>query len=245
MTSPHTDLSTLDPTLLAAKSGRRRKRFLALSVAALAVLAVAMGVSFLGNTGATEVKVEAGKSNFVFPVATGNTLPLAVGALENTTAAAIEKEAFENSAHEKENKIKTAALPSWSPTESTAGEVAGAGDLALVNATEASLIVNVYVTNLAAMQIDYSSFAFPIKVYEATCAAKATEYCGETGHAWKVNEELSKTYLTNTEGNLSFSLKSGAGKYYDITMGTGGSFYVFSTVAADLSPSFYFTAQAT
>ncbi len=52
----------------------------------------------------------------------------------------------------------------------------------------------------------------------------------------------SPTFLTNTEGFLSFSLQGG--KYYDIAFNAGGSFYTVSTTNGTLNPTFYFTARA-
>lgn len=217
---------------VAAKTGARRKRFLAASVAALAVLAVAMGVSFLGNTGTAGVEVKASNSEFVFPVSKSGFGAHKTLEEESKTVATL-----------KWGSTTTAGtLPSWSPTLNTAGEVASDGDMALVDATGTPLIVNVFVTNLVGLQGDYSSFAFPMHVYQnktGTC----TGGTGAKACEWEEDKSLSETYLTNTEGNLSFSLPSG--HFYDITLNKGGSFYTISTTAGELSPSFYFTAQAT
>lgn len=235
-----TDTSKPGPNLPVAKTGARRKRFLAASVAALAVLAVAMGVSFLGNTGTTGVEVKAASSEFVFPVSgSGYSGASSVAEGTSTTLKEVVTELKNGSTSE------AGKLPSWSPTVNTAGEVTRSGDLALVHTIGTKLIVNVYATNLADLQADYSSFALPIHVYEATCskAAPCKVSAESKPNEWKEVSSLSKTYLTSTEGNLSFSLESE--KYYDITIGTGGSFYTISTsLEAGLSPDFYFTAQA-
>ena len=234
MTQPTADHNMLDPCLLAAASGGRRTRFLAISIAALAVLSVAMGVSFLGNTGTTTITVKESSSEFVFPVGSAG-FKLTEKAKEEVKVGKLNFASSESAG----------VLPEWSPTANAAGEVGKAGDLALINANTDKLIVNIYVTNLVGLQADYSSFALPIYIYEATksgCEGLASKVC-ETGKVggWEKNAELSKTYLTNTEGNLSFSLPSG--HYYDIAIFTGGSFYTISTTAGELSPSFYFTAQ--
>jgi len=232
MTSPHTDLSTLDSTLLAAKSGRRRKRFLAISVAALAVLSVAMGVSFLGNTGTTKVGVTASSSAFVFPVGEHGiegSVPPAVTELAHGSTAA--------------SGTKVSNLPSWSPIANSAGEVKEGGDLVLIDATGTGLVANLYVTNLAGMQAAYTSFALPVVVWQSACTEEneAKTECTKIG-TWSKDPEVSSTFLTNTEGNLSFSLKNGM--YYDVTIEQGGSYYAVSTENEDdMSPSFYFTAQ--
>lgn len=228
-------MSTADSSnakLPAPKTGARRKRFLAASVAALAVLAVAMGVSFLGNTGTAGVEVKASNSEFVFPV----------GKSGFGTHSTLKEESKTVETLKWGSTTASGTLPGWSPTLNTAGEVATAGDLALVDATGTPLILNVFITNLVGLQGDYSSFTFPMHVYQnetGTCTGGA----GAKTCKWEENKGLSETYLTNTEGNLSFSLPSG--HFYDITIDKGGSFYTISTTAGELSPSFYFTAQAT
>jgi len=226
---------SLNPARLKRRGDTRRKRFMVVSVAGLAVLAAALGVSFLGTTGSTAVSVTAANSNFIFPVSNGASLPSGtnfVNALKYTPASAITSSSSAST-------INTATLPSWAPVLNTAGSVTTAGDLAVVDATTAStgVIVNVYVTNLAGLQMDYSSYALPFNVYSSSCTAGS---CG----TWAQASGISLTYLTNSEGFLSFSLP--AGKYYDITMDTGGSFFTSGTSTtspASLSPSYYFTAQ--
>ena len=54
------------------------------------------------------------------------------------------------------------------------------------------------------------------------------------------------TYLTNTQGYETFKLATGAGKYYAITLDSGGAFYPYQTSAGGATtPSFYITAQRT
>lgn len=201
------------------------------SVAGLAVLAASLGVSFAGDTGTTSLTVSGGNSNFVFPVATNNTLPNAVTSLKYTSAAAV------NTSH----VITAAVTPSWAPIAGSAGTVTTAGDLGLIDATTVAnaIILNLYVTNLAALQQDYSSYSLPINVYSSTCSSGCT---------WAQDTAVvasPPTYLTNSAGVITLKLPTG--KYYDITMETGGAFYTISTTATGgaLSPSFYFVATAT
>lgn len=123
------------------------------------------------------------------------------------------------------------------------------GDLALINAPIApnGVVVSVYITNLAALQQDYSSFAFPINVYSSTC----TSTCG----SWTADTAVtgasvgSPTYLTSTTGFLTFNLPNSSltpNTYYDIAMDKGGSYYctsVSTAGTASITPTFYFTAE--
>lgn len=239
------DSFKLDPSLHGPAKNTRRKRFLAISIAALAVLSVAMGVSFLGTTGTTGVTVtSSGSSDYVFPV-TGEGIP---GMTEGVKKAvkALEFGTTENSP----------TLPSLGePTVGTAGKVAASGDLALVDASSETLgsatelIVNVYVTNLSGLSLDYSSFALPVTVYKATCENAAEKKCGETSAKWTVDSEVSSEaaglFLTNTEGTFSFRVKGAAHQFLDIAMNEGGSYYLSKVAAGGaLGPEFYFTAQA-
>jgi len=218
----------LNPAILQRRGSARRKRFLVASMAGLAVLAAVLGVSFLGATGSTTVGVNAASSNFVYPVALTNAVPAAVTSLANGSVAAA-------------GAITTAALPSWSPIVNSAGSVSGKGDLALIDASIASngVVVNMYVTNLAGLQQDYSSYAFPINIYYSDNGSTWTQASGVVSSP--------PTYLTNTAGFLSFNLPApgatGGHKYYDLAMDAGGSYYTTATTSGDLSPSFYFTAQ--
>ena len=214
--------AALDPGAVVARPKRALQRhFLAVGVAGLALLGSAMGVSFLGDTGTTSVSITpSSASSFVYAVTGANTtsppLPTAVTALEY------------------------GAVPSWTPTPDSAGSVTTAGDVALVDATLSTVVVNIYITNLATLQSAYSSFALPVEIYSGTCSGSPSA-C-----TWTLDSTLTaanSVYITNTEGQLSFNLPSG--DYYDITIPTGGSFYTLSSVSStNDSPSFYVTGQA-
>ncbi|HLY93551.1 MAG TPA: hypothetical protein VKP14_01770, partial [Gaiellaceae bacterium] len=76
--------------LRADRMRRLRRRFLMVSVAALAVLASALGVSFLADSGTASLSVTGGSNNFVYPVANGNLVPSTnVTALRYTAATGI------------------------------------------------------------------------------------------------------------------------------------------------------------
>ena len=220
-----------DAGLGVPRSRTFRKRFLAVSIAGLAVLAVSLGVSFAGDSGTASLSVSGGSSNFVFPISTNAALPSsAIGALKYTTAVDTTNK-----------KVTTAVSPSWTPVAGSAGSVTTPGDLALIDATTSSLVLNVYITNLAALQSDYSSFSLPINVY--SCSSTCT-----TAGAWTQDSTVlasAPTYITNSAGVVTLSLP--IGKYYDITMDSGGAYYCISTTASGgaLSPSFYFVATAT
>lgn len=224
-------LGAADPRPAAAPSRKFRKRFLAISVAGLAVLAASLGVSFAGDSGTASLTVSGGSSNFVYPVSSGAALPSAVTTLKYTSA-------VNTTSH----TITTAVSPSWTPIAGSAGSVTTPGDLGLIDATTVgtAIVLNVYITNLAALQQDYSSYSLPINVYSSTCASNSCTWAQDSTVL-----ASAPTYITNSAGVITLSLPTG--KYYDVTLDSGGAFYTISTTASGgaLSPSFYFVATAT
>ncbi|HET8895126.1 MAG TPA: hypothetical protein VFM96_13615 [Gaiellaceae bacterium] len=209
----------------------QRKRFLAIAVAALAILGASLGVSFAGDSGTASLSVSGGNNNFVYAVSNGAALPNAVTSLKYTPLANIVSHA-----------ITTAISPGWTPVAGSAGSVTTAGDIGLIDATTVAnaIILNVYVTNLAALQQDYSSYSLPINVYSSTCPANVCTWAQDSAVI-----ASAPTYLTNSSGVVTLKLPTG--KYYDVTVDTGGALYCISTTASGgtLSPSFYFVATAT
>jgi len=216
---------------------KRRRRFLLMSIPALAVLALALGVSFADDAGTSTLNVSSSSNNFVYPVVSGTTgIPAAVTALKYTGTNGLTGTAFD----------ADVIRPAWTPASGSAGEVTTAGDVVLVDATAGTLgtatalTVSIFITNLAGLQQAYSSFAYPIRIWK--CAAT----CSSNG-AWSEVEDDTvitprPTYLANTDGFIQFRLP--VGFYYDIVFDLGGSFYTISTTnATNLSPQFFFTAQ--
>lgn len=133
----------------ADKRAKTRKRFLVASLAVLLVVGAGLGVSFLGSTGATTLTINgntnASASNFVYTSGSSTAPPEQL--VESTTT--------------------TFQPASWSPVAGSAGSVTTAGDLAFFDASAVSdgMDVSAYITNLSALQSDYSSFALPVQVW--------------------------------------------------------------------------------
>jgi hypothetical protein len=217
-----------------AKANVRRRRFLMLGVATLAVLGTILGISFTADTGSTSVSVTggAGAGKLVYPIsgASGSTMPSALNThtLQNGTVVA-------------SGTTSSNSLPSWTPAAGVPGSVTTHGDLAVIDGTTTSaggattVQLTIYVTNLGDLGGDYTSWAFPISVWSTT----------NGGLSW-TQVAASSQYITHTLGFLSYSLPTGGSTYFDVVMDTGGSFYTVSTSTASghsLSPNFYFTAQ--
>ncbi len=221
----------------------RRRRFLMVSVAVLAVLGMALGVSFMADSGSTTVTVTSVNDAFVFPVANSNVVPNNVTSLKYTTAI-----------NATTDTITTADLPGWTPVANSAGtvETAGAGDLLLVDATDlgnaTAITVGMYVTNLDALQKMYSSYAWELAVYEATkssCTSTCSWALSDGANGTADLTDANAVFLTHTDAFMTFSMPEG--KIYTVTIEPGGSFYCTSTTATggSLSPTFYFTGQPT
>lgn len=218
-----------------ARAAVRRRRFLMLGVATLAVLGTVLGISFTADTGTTSLSVTGGGGGgkLVYPVkqASGDTMP--TGALNGHD--------LQYGTPVASNLTGTAIRPSWSASAGVPGSVDTAGDMAVIDGTTTSaggasnIQLTIYVTNLGALGGDYTSWAWPISVYSTT----------DGGATWGLVSSSSQ-FITHTLGFLSYSLPTGSGQYYDVVMDQGGSFYCVATTddsTHSLSPDFYFTAQ--
>jgi hypothetical protein len=218
-----------------------RRRFALLSGAGLAVLAAALGVSFAGPSGTSSLSVTSSTTNFVYPVADGAAAPTNVARLKYTGATGIASAVFQAAG---------LVRPAWQPAAGSAGSVTTAGDIVLFDARASTLgdhtalLVSMYVTNLPNLQQAYSSFAFPVNIYR--CGAAAATDCDTAGEWTQASAVIAAapTYLTNTDGFLTFSLP--VGYVYELAFDAGGSFFTISTsTPSNLEPAFYFTATPT
>ncbi|MDQ4212476.1 hypothetical protein [Microbacterium capsulatum] len=211
---------------------RFRRGLLAIGVPGLAVLLASLSVSFLGSTGTATPTVTSGStsSNFVYPIST-STSPLPSGVTFGK---------YTTSTTTGSTTTLSVVSPSWTPIAQSATTVTTAGDLAIIDASTANLgthtglTVSLYVTNLASLQKDYSSYSLPVNVYQCQTACTSNA-------AWTQATGVSVSYLTSTSGYLTWNLP--ANYYYAITVDTGGSLYNTATTPANLSPAYYFTAQ--
>lgn len=237
-------------TQIRIRLARRRRRFLLVATATLAMLAVALGVSFAGPTGLTNVTVDTSASNnFVFPVAASASAPSGLGALSTGVYTTALKNTGTTGFNSSTGSFAASNVitPTWAPIAGAAGSVTTAGDLAVLDARTTTLGANfsalrvtVFITNLAALQASYSAYALPLNVYQCTRPCDATtDWLLASGYS-----ASAPVFITNTDGFVSFSLPAATDRFYDIAMDVGGSFYTIST-AGTLAPQFYFTAQAT
>lgn len=238
-------------------SSKLRRRFLLTGLAGLAVLGPILGVSFLGDTGTSSPTITGSTaSNLVYT----NALPCDM--LNGTASASIKLE-FSSVATTLSSASGgncpsstppaatsgTFTPPSWSPVTNSAGAVSQSGDLALVDASAATsnVILDIYITNLQALGLDYSSFAFPINIYQCSTTTTCTGSSSWSAVGTTANPNSDFSYLTSSSGFYSVSLPPGY--WYDVTLDAstsngGGEFYCISTNASggSLAPSFFFTA---
>jgi hypothetical protein len=227
-----------------------RKRFLVVSVAALAVMGASLGVSFTADTGVTQVTA----------AGTGGALPLIWSASYGNAGNLPAAFTGSSSAGWKYGTVGIGATsvpttPGW-PTvvAGQAGSISANGDIATIDATDLTagyLLVTIYITNMQALALTYNSYSLPIRIYSGTLTSGAfpsgpyawsgTAYVDANG----IN--IANTYLTNTQGYETFKLKTGGNTYYALTLDKGGAYYPFQTGAANsaTTPSFYITAQRT
>lgn len=234
-----------------ALTARRFRRALTIGVAVAGALILATtSLAFLNTNGLGTTSISAGglsgANNEYADVLMGGTVLTnsAVWAASGTTAA-------------------QGAV--WSPVVGqvvTIGSSAGdkAGDVAMIDAggTTRNILVTLSVTNPAQLSADYSYMNLPIAVVSCinTASACATQTnwganikgdgatAGTDANGTALPTTGSPTYLTLTNGSVSFLLKGGTGNLYELEIPTGGSFYTVSTTAGSLSPSFMVTTTA-
>ena len=225
---------------------RARKRFLAVSMAGLLVAATSMGVSFTADSGVTQVTTAAtgGALPLVWSASYGNAgnLPAAV----TGTGAAGWKYGTTGTGAQ---SVPTA--PVW-PTvvAGQAGSVTTAGDIATIDATDTTatyLLVTIYITNMRALALTYNSYSLPFRIYNSTAVISGAISWSSSPTIDANGVNTANTYITNNSGYQTFKLATGAGKYYAVTLDSGGAFYPFQTGAsgAATTPALYITAQRT
>ncbi len=227
---------------------RRFRRAVTLGVAmAGAVLLAATGFAFLNTNGSGTTSITAGglssnKNQFADVAVGGTGLESAFWALSGTASA---------------------GAASWSPVVNQVVTVGTAGDLAMIDAggTTGNILVTLSVTNPASLSSDYSYMNVPIAVVSCVNTATACQTKTNWGASIKgdgttggtdangavLPTAASPTYLTLTNGSVSFLLKGGTSYLYEIEIPTGGSFYTVSTTSsttASLSPSYMVTMTA-
>lgn len=237
-----------------------RRRFSLIAIAAISVLVIVLFSSYLRSTSpslGTGLPGSGSSKNptaptFVYPISTGAAVPYSklpgLSVLKYSGA--------------------TGVSPQWAPVPDTSGQITNGGDIGVVDATSVTkpLLVNVTITNLTNLEKSYSSFAFPIDIYEwcpantttpgigtpcGTQANTGNSTTGDTAGSWVPYENGTsygmvpnqQLFITNTTGTVSLTLPKGF--YYDFTMDPHqGSFYCISTSnPSDLSPSFYISAK--
>jgi hypothetical protein len=134
----------------------------------------------------------------------------------------------------------------WTPVLNSVSTVTQAGDLAIVDATGTSgnILVTVALTNPAALSGDYAYMNLPIVVKACTLSGSTCTWQDATDANGNAIGASAPQYLTLTNGYLTFLLQGGTGKYYEIEIATGGSFFTISTTAGSLSPAFLVTTAA-
>jgi len=223
-----------------------RRKFLLVSVAALAVLGASMGVSFTADTGVTQITA----------ASTGGALPLVWSATYGTAGGLPTAVTGVATAGWKYGTSGTGlqsvpTVPGWPVVVAgQAGSVSSAGDIAVIDATDTSatyLLVTIYVTNMRPLALTYNSYSLPIRIYGSTAFSSGAITWSATPVVDSNGIDLATTYLTNTQGFETFKLPTGAGKYYAITLDAGGSYYPYQTGASGsaTTPALYITAQRT
>jgi hypothetical protein len=237
-----------------AKSGvnlRRRtirRRVIALGVAGVTIAGAQIGVSMLGDTGTVAAAVDSSTatSRHIFASTFPGTVTTWAAGQANTNGTS--------------GGVATPARVKWTAAPSATGSVTTAGDVAIIDATTASLpagstgvAVTMYISNLANFSKNYSSFALPVGIYTfGTPGGGAWTQLTPTGSPLGGNFDFYSTaafpaqnalFISDTDGSVTVNLP--AGHYYEILIDKGGfwqSTAAVTSTSTDLGPSFYLTS---
>ena len=98
---------------------------------------------------------------------------------------------------------------------------------------------------MRALALTYNSYSLPFRIYNSTAFASGAITWSSSPTTDVNGVNTANTYITNNSGYQTFKLATGAGKYYAVTLDSGGAFYPFQTGAtgAATTPALYITAQ--
>jgi hypothetical protein len=226
MTSSSVDVPGDGRAALRARLARgRRKKFVILAIAAVAVLSTVLGVSFTADTGTATATLDTsqlGAATLVYS--------------QGTTLTTLEGD---NVVWDHGNTAPKIAQV----TVGQNGSVTTAGDIAFVDATTAGtpagghIDISAYVTNAAAFSAPYPTFSLPVELY-----CKAATAGSPPTLTWSGATQVGgPTYITDAQPSASWSVAPAANYFCEVTMETGGSFYTAAT--STVTPSIYVTAQ--
>ena len=127
------------------------------------------------------------------------------------------------------------SLPAWSVSVGSAGTVSTGGTVATIDpgdTTAAKMLVSVYVTNLAGLSVNYSSWNFNLGLFDVTVPASPVQV-------------LTTQVITSDSGTITWVAPVDASKTYAVKLMSGGSYYTIGTSTASgasLSPEFFVRA---
>ena len=231
------DTKVADPVTHGRTPLRRRYAFA--TIAVMAVVAATLSVSFAADSGTSTATVT-GSTSAVGVYDVSGAVPTAPWDF-NSDSDNVDKitlpEGSELNEHASAVTWSNADSPAWSVAGGSSGTVlaAGAGDLAYLDASGSSsskVLVSVYVTNMAELAVNYTSWAFNIELHQATATDAGTGSWTQVG-----TDEL----VTSDSGTVTFIADISSMDHLGLVLGTGGSFYAVQTDTnnGELGPEFF------
>lgn len=225
-------------TLTHGRTPLRRRYFLA-TTAVLIVVGATLSVSFAADSGTSTASVS-GSTSAVGVYDVGGAEP-AVPWDFNDDSDNADKITLPEGSELNESATDVTWTntdsPAWSVAGGASGTVStdGAGDLAYLDASGSSsskILVSVYVTNMAELAVNYTSWAFNIELHQATAANAGAATWTQVG-----TDEL----VTSDSGTVTFIADISSMDHLALVLGSGGSFYAVQTdtTDGDLGPEFF------
>lgn len=234
------------PGEVAAGRGHAAARFRKMAMVGVAVAAAgllaATGFAFLSTNSSASTTVTAGGiagANNEFADVTTSSIPSGINSTSTWFASGATTPTTQNL---------------WTPVVGQVGSVTTPGDIAMVDTTGQSsgdVLITLVLANAAALDQDYAYMNLPITIW--SCAAGASCLGGTSPSGWtSVTADANSntignngtSYLTLSNGYLSFLLPADA--VYEFAIPKGGSFFTISsnTTTGSLSPSYLVNVQS-
>lgn len=145
---------------------------------------------------------------------------------------------------EKSGLAVTPSTPTaWNVTVGSAGSVPTASNLATINPAQAisgtKMLLSVYITNLADLAVNYSSWNFNLALYDS-----GTVFNDSTRVGYSATPPVSGIeVMTSDSGTLTWVVAIDIAKTYTLRLEAGGGFYTIGDGSSgSLSPAFFVRA---
>lgn len=233
-----------------------RRRYKLVTSGLMAVLLAVLGVGFAADAGTTTVSVATPDGVIVYPVGgdvddgfTATPVDDLV-TLPYSSKNAVDDELADPVTYTA--NYTSVDVPSWDVAKGSPGTLSAteAGDIAYIDAADTTgtkLMVSVYVTNLAALSVNYSAWAFNVGLYQSDAADGTWPTLISAASPDNDATDLRQAeVLTSDSGQVSFIVDATNEPHVSLSLDEGGSFFTADTDTSGggaLEPTFFIRVQ--